>query len=54
MTRGEKLYERARAICEKTLGAEHPSTATMLDSLARVYSDTGRTAMPSSSRSRYW
>jgi hypothetical protein len=30
------LYDRALAICEKTLGPEHPDTALSLDNLARL------------------
>ena len=40
----ETLYERVRAINERTLGPEHPSTVTTLHNLATVYRDTGRYA----------
>ena len=35
------LAERIRAICEKALGAEHPHTATSLNSLASFYNNMG-------------
>src|SRR5262249_21869211 len=37
----EPLYRRALAISEKTLGAEHPRTATVLNNLALLYYDKG-------------
>ena len=38
----EPLYRRALAISEKTLGAEHPDTATSLNNLAGLYRAQGR------------
>jgi len=35
------LYQRALAICEKTLGLEHPTTATSLNNLALLYRAQG-------------
>ncbi|MDO9229340.1 MAG: tetratricopeptide repeat protein [Syntrophales bacterium] len=35
------LSERIRAICEKALGPEHPSTATSLNNLAELYRTLG-------------
>ncbi|MBI1762730.1 MAG: tetratricopeptide repeat protein [Acidobacteria bacterium] len=35
------LAERALAVCEKALGAEHPTTATSLKNLAELYDDKG-------------
>ena len=35
------LYERALAIKEATLGAQHPDTATSLNNLAGLYDSTG-------------
>ncbi len=38
----EPLLKRALAICEKTLGPEHPDTATSLNDLASLYQAQGR------------
>ena len=38
------LYERALAIREKTLGPDHPATATALNNLATLYASVGRFA----------
>jgi tetratricopeptide (TPR) repeat protein/nucleoside phosphorylase len=38
----EPLYQRALAICEQQLGAEHPDTATILDNLAVLYRAQGK------------
>ena len=40
----EPLYKRSLAICEKTLGKEHPSVALLLSNLARLYTAQGNYA----------
>jgi len=43
-TDAEPLYERAVAIREKTLGAEHPDVANSLNNMAALYSKQGQYA----------
>jgi tetratricopeptide (TPR) repeat protein len=38
----EPLYLRARTICERQMGAEHPNFATILNNIALLYSDQGK------------
>ena len=38
------LHERALAICEKTLGSEHPLTVDIIRSLAGVYFEANEIA----------
>ncbi len=38
----QPLYERALAIREMALGADHPDVATTLNNLALLYDDQGR------------
>jgi CHAT domain-containing protein len=40
-SKAEPLYQRALAIYEKTLGPEHPNTATSLNNLAELYDAMG-------------
>ena len=44
MQAAEPLYERALAIREEVLGAEHPAVATSLNNLAGLYQKQGRYA----------
>ena len=39
--KAEPLYQRALAIDEKLLGADHPNTATSLNNLASLYAFQG-------------
>ncbi len=41
-TEAKPLYQRALAICEKQLGAEHPHTASSLNNLAELYRSQGQ------------
>ena len=42
--KAEPLFQQAQAIYEKALGPDHPSLATTLNNLARLYTDQGRYA----------
>ncbi|GHO63193.1 hypothetical protein KSC_020850 [Ktedonobacter sp. SOSP1-52] len=44
----EPLYQRALAICERSPGAMHPDTCTILNNLAGLYDKQGRHAEASS------
>lgn len=44
LTEAEPLYRRALAICEESLGMEHPNTVTARENLAALLAALGKGA----------